>query len=619
MADLRSYKIIKTVALYKIALLKILIFILSLWGLKSLFAIGHDEVEFYSSLSFWVLCIGLGYVVNNGADLIARRYDKRLFIISLILGFIFSLMTVTGTVIENAITVMTFGKMEMNDIYASDILSKIHNIMELGLLFTLLIYMIYIKTASFCRKLINGNSIVFLRSFPKIWFIILICWLPYVIISFPGAYSLDPTSQLIGYYNNAVTSHHPVLHTVILGFLADLGVRYFNVLIGLGFYIISQVLLLSAAFAYMIYSVNKYLSLNGSVVILFLLFCALYPLNPVSAMTATKDIYFSAVFIVIMTDICCAAAGGKAYDKKGYALFIFLLILSCLLRNNMIYCYFLCVLFLLIFLKGYRLRMVSAFLAVLIISSGINYSLMRVLNASKGDFREALSIPMQQMARVYNYKGESLTEYERKSIENLFEKDTLAAYHAKISDPIKARFNTAYLKSNIKEYAALYMSLGFKYPGSYAKAAIIHTENLWFPFKDKLWTFLQNYKNNGIPVLAKKVNHFKDINMSEYRIEPIHKFLVDIISYTQYKNYLVLYNIFNQSYFFWFLLLALFYLIYMKQYKSACVLAAPPLCYIITIMLGPIMYMRYFYPIAAITPLIITLSIYASEIKDKDG
>ena len=72
---------------------------------------------------------------------------------------------------------------------------------------------------------------------------ILRLWLIYIIAFYPGILSPDPSFQLLQYFNIdnkyseyvnlidknvIITNHHPVLHTLLLGFFTNIGIKFFS-------------------------------------------------------------------------------------------------------------------------------------------------------------------------------------------------------------------------------------------------------------------------------------------------------------------------------------------------------------------------------------------------------
>ena len=106
------------------------------------------------------------------------------------------------------------------------------------------------------------------KTFLFSFIFIILCWLIYLIAFYPGILSPDPSYQILQYFNIdnkysyysilidknvIITNHHPVIHTLMLGFLTNIGIKLFNsVNIGLFIYTIIQTIILAATLSYTI-------------------------------------------------------------------------------------------------------------------------------------------------------------------------------------------------------------------------------------------------------------------------------------------------------------------------------------------------------------------------------
>lgn len=56
------------------------------------------------------------------------------------------------------------------------------------------------------------------KCFLLVWIGIFLLWLPTYLSAYPGIYGYDCIYQVQSYMNKAVHTHHPIIHTYILGF-----------------------------------------------------------------------------------------------------------------------------------------------------------------------------------------------------------------------------------------------------------------------------------------------------------------------------------------------------------------------------------------------------------------
>lgn len=105
--------------------------------------------------------------------------------------------------------------------------------------------------------------------------ILLLCWLPYIIIFYPGSANPDVGDQLGQFFHNSTmcwtakyvnlvnperslwNNHHPVFHTLILGLFVEFGKNIGHKTIGLFCLTMIQIILMIGVFAYIILYLKK--------------------------------------------------------------------------------------------------------------------------------------------------------------------------------------------------------------------------------------------------------------------------------------------------------------------------------------------------------------------------
>ena len=113
------------------------------------------------------------------------------------------------------------------------------------------------------------------------------------------------------------------------------------------------------------------------------------------------------------------------------------------------------------------------------------------MNIENGNIGEALSIPLQQFARVMKYN--ELTDQEEKEImnyTNLSKEQIINGYTPTLSDPIKGYFNEEYFSNNKLEFIKLYLKLAIKYPKDTLLAFIFNNYGYYAPNRNNIpYTF----------------------------------------------------------------------------------------------------------------------------------
>ena len=105
-----------------------------------------------------------------------------------------------------------------------------------------------------------------------------------------------------------------------------------------------------------------------------------------------------------------------------------------------------------------------------------------IFNIGEGSPREALSIPLQQFARITKYHGDTLTDDERWRIYKYLPTNDLAeVYTPRISDLVKNNFsNEAFAEDKIG-LVKLYVKLALKYPRATIEAFLCNNYGYWYP------------------------------------------------------------------------------------------------------------------------------------------
>jgi len=115
--------------------------------------------------------------------------------------------------------------------------------------------------------------------------------------------------------------------------------------------------------------------------------------------------------------------------------------------------------------------------AAVLLFFAVSFGLKNVHKAEDGRPAEALSVPIQQVSRVYVEKAGSLDSNEINDILALIPAAPQYAPHQ--SDYVKISFNDDVFFENRFDYFKLWINLGVRYPGEYITAFLTHTLWLW--------------------------------------------------------------------------------------------------------------------------------------------
>ncbi len=468
-----------------------------------------------------------------------------------------------------------------------------------------------------------------IKFFLIIWGIILVCWLPTFLAAYPGVYNYDAPWQIGQIFdhtevdlsriagvstNGQLNAHHPILHTLYLYGTIMLGnIIFGSYSAGLAIYSITQLLMLSAAFSYACYYLTK---LKAPVVItlLSIIYYALVPIHAIFSVSATKDVLFAAVVLLVVLFVLDMVKNQEKFYHSIFLMirFVVAICLMMFLRNNGFYMLLLLIPFFIWFSKKHWIK--AVIICVICVAANFLYTgpLYNAANVQKGDAREALSIPLQQVARAVRDNGDELTEEELSAVYELFDLDDVGqAYNPRTADLVKNYFDTEQFKSDLGKYMSLYFSIGFKAPQAYVDAFLSNNIGSWYPdmnYPDPLayhpyiawdnyqWSDYFDTEENGFlwierqslfPALDKAYSSFT-ANASHQKIPMISM-------------------LFSPGFGFWCLIIFSAICIYYKKYRYLLPIVILFALWI-TIILSPVSLLRYSYPIMVCIPILTGIS-----------
>ena len=422
------------------------------------------------------------------------------------------------------------------------------------------------------------------KTFLLYTFIILLFWLPYYLIFYPGIFSYDVHRQ-IGYY----TTWHPLLHTLILNSFYNIST---NRNLGVGLYTFFQMLILSLSLSYSLLLLYR-VKINKIIRIIILVFYSLIPIFPVMGISTTKDIFFTGNFLLFIIAILYYEIDEKNFwERKIYLLYIINGILVGLLRNNGLYIMILFLSIIAIKSKKLNYKRLNILTMLLIVLSYLTllYSLHPILEHDN----EKYSSIYQQMGFIYNYaKTDNKTKKEIKKYIPFVE-----AYHYNLSDHIK---DTGVGYKYPKSFKKLALGLLFKYPIESLESILRTNQGNWYLLDLSCtnvhgtgYFFIYDYKMHGV--------NFNN------RFSSIRNKVLKVLVNNHYKKDIIIFMLFSIALYNWLVILILLFTTYNKKSISSiyCLL----ILLFITMLLGPCVVIRYNLPIIVSIPPLLALSTY---------
>lgn len=453
-----------------------------------------------------------------------------------------------------------------------------------------------------------------IKCYVIILFVTAVFYLLTFLAVYPGIYSYDASVQVLQFFGDEpVTTHHPLLHTLFLCGSLKLGdVLFGSFQAGMAIHSILQAAMVGAVFSYVIWwMINRRTPLL--LVILAYLLLVVNPYMQIFVFVTTKDVLFGAVFLLLFVFSLEMVEDRELFFGKQWSQLRFFLtaLLMCFLRNQGIYVLLFFGIFIFASLfwnvrknKGERkdiLKWLSSLCAVTALYLTVTGPIFTVLGVEKGDSREMLSVPMQQLARAYHKEAVKLTEEELSYIEELILPDNLEQYVSVNADPVKSGFQTSVVKADPVKFAKMWLTIGSKTPLVYADSFFMGNWGYWYPEETQYWINYVVFDGAFLEQEYNVLNIRRDSRFPAYE-----NYLRDISLTPAFEDIPVLSVLLNQAFPFWLMLITAAVSVYFKKYRYLLPLTLL-LGYWGTLLLGPVTSVRYALPLMMCVPLMFLL------------
>lgn len=447
------------------------------------------------------------------------------------------------------------------------------------------------------------STTVFLAT----WAFIFACWIPMFLNNWPSNFIFDAKYQIREVLMEGYHTHHPLVHTYLMGLFYRFGMRIGNVSLGFSLYTLLQMLMLSFAMGVVVSYLYKK-KIPRVLLVIFTLFYALIPVNAIFSITATKDVCFATFFLLYSVYIFRWFVDEEEFHLLKWTGFVCSGIIMCLLRNNAVFALVAITPFFLIFKKGKRKKMKTA-LSMILVLVGFALSTFfvgKALHAYNNDaVKESFSVPLQQLARVASYRYDDLDLELYQEITTFIPTENIESYSPYISDGVKNGADENMLQDHMGEFLLLWAKIGVKYPGEYVASFMANTMGFWYlgPTEYEIAEEISTFHTT--------IGMGEEIEKKDF-IPFIGKINQYLYSEMNYKKIPVLRQFFHASFYFWIVLFTILNAIYSKKKKNILGLGLV-ITYILTLFLGPIVTLRYMYAIIVSIPLIIVLLFYTKN------
>ncbi|MBP5152908.1 MAG: hypothetical protein ILP13_08360, partial [Lachnospiraceae bacterium] len=253
-----------------------------------------------------------------------------------------------------------------------------------------------------------------------LWAVFFLSFLPLFLYTYPINLFGDATDALVGdYLQGARSTHHTPIHWLILGKFYDFGVSHGSANLGMSLFVVTQMLILSAALAFLSYYLYKKNVRRGIRIAVFLV-SLLNPVNAYFAVTAEKGTIGMALVLVGIVILCMlydAPFEGKGKTGIGAGnivkmlLFVLTVSAGSLFRNNMIYAVAVAgvVIALLAGGKKKKCALLLMFALTLMMYKAEYTGLVKTQHLITDDkYRETFPLPIMCLSRIAVLHGEEM-------------------------------------------------------------------------------------------------------------------------------------------------------------------------------------------------------------------
>lgn len=465
------------------------------------------------------------------------------------------------------------------------------------------------------------------RVFLFSWAVIFCCWIPAFLAYYPAIMSYDFNRQSIWAHQGYIwfTTHHPLIHTFLIKCFFDLGKAIGSYEIAMALFSLMQMLILSAVYAYSCNMIGRLTGKKWAVAVTVLLF-ALLPLHSVMVLCMTKDVLFSAFLLLFLLLILERRMYFSRQEAKKGRLLLFDIallltgVLMLLFRNNAVYAFVVFAVFYVLWSKRERGPVLVLCVLIAVGGVGVNAGMKAVMGAGEGSAAEKYSVFMQQMCRTALNHENTLTEEEWSVLNYYVSCEYWHDYNPTIADSIKGNVTVTSFQSwkdDIPQMLKDWAKMGLRYPNDYIDAFLAMTMGYWFP-DDVSHAEVLGYgedSNYGLIYTfnASASEFFEGVESRSY-LPKLQKWYQKIVNGNAYYDIPVLSNLFKPAFYCWALVLVMISFVYRRQ-RGKLVLCMLPFWYLMTLLLGPVVNIRYVYPIIAAIPFLLAW-LYGSEERD---
>ncbi|MDD3337025.1 MAG: DUF6020 family protein [Eubacteriales bacterium] len=439
--------------------------------------------------------------------------------------------------------------------------------------------------------------------------VIALCWLPQILVKYPGVLMWDSYQQIKQYIGEyARVLNHPPFGTWLYGVLYTIG-RNSGLLNQTYFaFTLLQCACLIGALAYSLLVMRR-LSVHPWVRYGALLLYAVSPCYSGWAVVIGKDASYLLLCILLCTLLLEWSSEGKRFlSSWGKPLLLCAdLTLMMLTRHNGVLIAIPVLLWLAVSLlrqKGSRIqwsRLAACCALAAMLTVSVEALLIHTLNIQKSYMQDTLSLPFQQTARVVKLHGDELPQDEQEIINRVLDYASIGeSYEESYADAVKDTYRQEATAEDRAAYFMLWLRQLTRYPTDYLDA-LLHMNGVMFDLQSNYPMYISLSDSE----LTDYVYPMSFNDMTMYDREPLKGLNSAQRALTRWYDcfdQIPLLGMFASIGFCNFALLMVLYLAWVRKRKSALLVMLPALMTALNCLFSPVVYLRYALPMVCTLP-----------------
>ena len=368
----------------------------------------------------------------------------------------------------------------------------------------------------------DGN----LRSFFLYFSVQLVLYALLLFCFYPGITTEDSSWQIAeGLKVIPFDNHHPYAHTFLIGACVALGQALFgSIFHGVAVFTALQCILISAAVAWLLtYLARKNIHI-GFRIAAFAYFLV-HPIIISYSLTMWKDIwqsYFMLIYAALLIEVAVNPAGFFRSRENIILMAVSMLGILFFKKTGTIIL-LISFVFLIASTKGCRKKTFALIAACLMTFSLSNHILIPLLDIQPGREGEALSMPLQQIARTLSKNWDGVSQEQKDILNEIIPCEEISkCYNRDISDPVKALLNDQALMDNPGRYLKCWAEIGMQNPDIYLESILAGTAGYWYPGVNYWKLSTTSYLDGSLVNGSGYYGGFVDPNADRYNKEDTH-------------------------------------------------------------------------------------------------